>query len=78
MAQFELDLLDYCITSNHVHLLAIAVGTEGCVRQVAERIWGRRQVGILGSGGTWALYEAESSCAWLSGLEIACNGSGER
>jgi putative transposase len=27
VAQFELDLLDYCITSNHVHLLAYAEDT---------------------------------------------------
>ena len=129
MAQFDLWLLDHCLTSNHVHLMACAeepeqisrfmqkvagewaqsynrrkrrsgacwedrfhstmiepgghlercmvhialnLGSETFVRQVAEETRGRHQLKIEGVGETWSLKEPTVPYSVLSSAKTKC------
>ena len=51
---------------------AIAVGSEGFVRQMAELIRGRQKLEINGTSGTWTLEEAEIPYGGFSRAKTSC------
>ena len=86
--QFDMALLDYCLTSNHVHLLvdaeerlevwteSLAVGSNSFVEKIQPLILSRRETEIVETDSTlWVLREPPAPYGRETGVESACKAT---